>query len=134
VTVPFACVAVAFLLIYAIRIPVIVAQLRAGGGYDNRNPRDQQAKLDGWARRAVAAHANAFEGFAPFAAAVVIAHLGHADPGWSTALAVIYVVARAIYPVLYIANISLARSIVWLIGFSATTSLFLLPFLTASPG
>lgn len=132
-TIPFACVAAAFLLIYAIRVAVIVA-LRGTGRFDNRHPRDQQAKLEGWGKRANAAHANSFEGFGPFAASVFVAHLGHADPQWSTLLAVVYVVARTVYPVLYVANVSTARSLVWGVGFLATLALFILPWVAPSAG
>jgi uncharacterized MAPEG superfamily protein len=50
-TIPFICVGVAFLLIYFPRLFVIAAQARQPEGYDNRNPRDQQARLTGWGRR-----------------------------------------------------------------------------------
>ena len=79
-TIPLACIAAAFALIYAPRIAVVVAQAKQAEGFDNKHPRDQQAKLTGWGRRANAAHLNAFESFAPFAAAVLVAHVTHADP------------------------------------------------------
>jgi uncharacterized MAPEG superfamily protein len=130
VTVPLACVFVAFVLIWVPRIAAFVAQARQPGGYDNRAPRDQQARLEGWGKRAQAAHANAFEAFAPFAAAVLVAHVAHADAAWSANLAVLFVVARTLYPLAYLADKATVRSVIWLTGLGATTGLFLLPWLT----
>lgn len=125
-TVPLACVFVAFLLIYFPRVFSLVGQRRRPEGWDNDNPRAQQALLTGWAGRARDAHANAFEAFAPFAAAVIIAHLAHADTAWSARLAVTHVVARTAYPLVYMANIAPVRSAVWFVGLLATAGLFVL--------
>jgi len=129
-SVPFICIFVAFLLNLASKGPVAIAMARRPGGYDNRTPRDQQAALEGWGRRAVAAHLNGFEAFAPFAAAVLVAVISGADPTWTARLAVVFVAARAIYVPLYIADLALARSAVWTVGFAATAGLFVLPMLT----
>jgi uncharacterized MAPEG superfamily protein len=129
-SVPFICVFLAFLLNLASKGPVAFAMARRPGGYDNRTPRDQQAALEGWGRRAVAAHLNGFEAFAPFAAAVLVAVISGADPTWTARLAVVFVAARVIYVPLYIADLALARSAVWTVGFAATAGLFVLPMLT----
>lgn len=123
-TTPFLCVFLAFLLIYFPRIFVLTAQARQPGGYDNLRPRDQQAKLEGWGRRANAAHANAFEAFAPFAASVIIAHLCSADAQWSAILAVTFVAARTVYPLLYLADLGWFRTAVWFVGMGAVLGLF----------
>ena len=50
---------------------------KAQGGFqpsDNRNPRDFLARTQGLSARANAAQQNGFEVFAPFAAAVLVAH------------------------------------------------------------
>ena len=125
-TTPFLCVFITFVLIYFPRILVVVATIQSGQKVDNNHPRDQQAQLQGWGRRAQAAHNNAFEDFAPFAAAVVVAHLAHADPGKSAMLAVAHVVARGLYPLIYVANIGALRTAVWSIGLLTTAGLFLL--------
>jgi len=127
VTTPLLCIFLVLLTVYAPRILVAAAQVKQPGGMDNKHPRDQQAKLQGWARRANAAHANGFESFAPFAAAVLVAHVTKADPVWSTNLAVAFVVLRVLYNVLYVANIDRVRSLVWITGFFVTVALFLLP-------
>lgn len=127
-TVPFICVLAYFAIIYLSRVPVAIAQKQDPTGYDNSHPRDQQARLVGWGRRAQAAHQNAFELFGPFAAAVLIAHQAGADPRWSTIFAVTVVAARALYPVLYIADLATLRSLVWSVSFGGTCALFFLPF------
>lgn len=124
--IPFLCVALAFLLLYLTKIPVAVAMGRSKGGYDNRHPRDQQAALAGWGRRAVAAQQNGFEAFAPFAAAVLIAHTVGADPVWSARLAVLFITARVVYIGLYLANWASLRSTVWMTGTLCTAGLFYL--------
>ncbi len=128
-TTPLLCVFIAFLLIYLPKIPLSVAMGKQPEGYDNNNPRAQQAKLTGWGERARNAHANAFESFPAFAAAVFVAHLAHANEKYSAILAITYVVARTIYPLVYMANVGVVRSAVWSVGFGATCGLFALPLL-----
>jgi len=128
-TMAFACVGIAFLLTLASKAPVAVAMARQPGGYDNSTPRDQQAALDGWGRRAVAAHLNSFEAFAPFAAAVFVAVLADADPDWTARLSIAFISARVLYTPLYIADVAWLRSLVWTVGFAATCGLFALPLL-----
>lgn len=129
-TIPFLCVFIAFALVYLSKVPVAMAMARQPSGYDNSDPRGQQAELTGWGRRALASHQNGFEAFPAFAAAVLIAHLGGGDPVWAVRLSVVFVVARALYIPLYIFDLHSLRSTVWGLGFLATVGLFLLPILT----
>ena len=122
------CVAAAWLLVYSSKVPVAVAMQQAGG-YDNRHPRAQQAELTGWGARSVAAHLNGFETFAPFAAAVLLAHVAGARTSLADALAMVFVASRAVYVPCYIADLATLRSIVWTIGIAATLGLFLAPLL-----
>lgn len=126
-TIPFLCIFLAFLLNMVSKAPVAIAMAWQDGGYDNKNPRVQQAELVGWGRRAVAAHLNGFEAFPAFAAAVLVAAASGADPGWTSRLAVAFVIARVFYIPLYIFNLDLLRSAVWTVGLVATGCLFLLP-------
>ncbi|WP_437520522.1 MAPEG family protein [Sorangium sp. So ce726] len=128
-TIPLTCVFISLVLIYVPRLFVARAQAQQPEGLDNRNPRDQQAKLTGVGRRALAAHQNAFEGFAPFAAGVFTAHLAGADARWSAILAVAHVAARGLYLVMYLGDKASARSMVWFVGFATTVGLFLLKWL-----
>ena len=86
------CILIAALLPY---IWVGIAKTGATG-YNNRNPRAWMAKQDGNYRlqRANAAHLNAFEAFAPFAAGVLMAQAAGVDHGRVALLAVAFVVLR----------------------------------------
>jgi uncharacterized MAPEG superfamily protein len=126
-TVPFTAVAVAFALLFLTKIPVGVAQGKRPEGYNNRRPRDQQAELVGWGRRALGAHMNGFESFPAFACAVLVSHVAHADPQWSAILAVTHVVSRVGYTAAYIADVHLLRTALWGIGTACTFGLFVLP-------
>jgi len=120
--VPIACVGAALVLTYLPRI--VVARGQAKLGYDNRNPRDQQSKLEGVSRRANAAHLNSFEAFAPFAAAVLACEVRGADATWTTRLAIAFVVARVLYLVAYLGNQATLRSTIWTIGVACVGVLF----------
>ena len=126
-TPPFLCVFVAFLLHMGTKIPVGFAQARLRGGYDNRFPRDQQATLSGWGRRALAAHHNTLEAFPPFAAAVLVCHAAGGDADWAARLSVGFVVARIAYPLVYIGDLPTLRSAIWGAGAACNAALFLLP-------
>lgn len=125
-TPPFICVALAFALVIVSHWPVIFAKWK--GGYDNKNPRDQADKLEGWGARAWAAEQNAIENFAPFAAAVIIAHLSGADAQRSALLAYVFVGARALHLATYIADLDYLRTTLWFMGMLATAGLFVLAY------
>lgn len=129
-TIALGCIAAAYLLVFLPRVFVMAGQAKRPEGYDNANPRDQQQKLEGWARRAHAAHNNAFEGFAPFAAAVLVAHVAGADAGWTNQLAIAYCGLRVLYTLAYVGDFAAVRSLVWLASFGATIALFALPLFT----
>jgi uncharacterized MAPEG superfamily protein len=126
-TIPFICVAIAYLLIFIPRMMVAKAMSQRPEGYNNKDPRLQQRQLDPRGTRAAAAEANGFESFAPFAAAVIICHLGGGNPNVAAAAAVIHIGARAIYPFFYVSGRSSARSAIWMVATAATLALFTLP-------
>ena len=128
-TIPFWCILAAAVLVYLTKMPAAVAMARMPGGYDNRNPRDQMAKVDGLGRRAAAAHANGFEGLIVFSAAVFVAHLGQGNTHHAAWLSLAYVASRIGYIALYLANYDRARSTVWMLGMLCSSALFLLPAL-----
>ena len=127
VSLPLLCLPIAFVLIYAPKLPLSVAMAKQAEGYDNKSPRDQQAKLTGPGRRAAAAHANGFESFAPFAAGVLACEVTHARPQVAAILALVHVVARAVYPIFYIRDLDKLRSLTWIVGFLASLGLMGLP-------
>lgn len=114
--IPFLCVFIAFCLNYATRMPVLVASLKDPKGFDNNYPRDQQAGLTGWGKRAVGAHQNCFEVFPGFAVAVIIAHLTNADPNLVSKLAIAFIISRVLYIFCYLYDLSTLRTLIWLCG------------------
>jgi uncharacterized MAPEG superfamily protein len=129
-SIPLLCLPIAFGLVFLPKVPLSLAMARQPEGYDNRHPRDQQAKLSGWGRRAAAAHANGFESFPAFAAGVLATQVTGASPQWASIFSIAYVVARVLYAGAYLADIHMLRSAVWSIGFMATIALMLLPIVT----
>lgn len=122
----FWCIFIAWIHVYLCKLPVAVAMQQAGG-YDNHNPRDQQAGLAGWGKRALAAHQNGFEGFAPFAVAVLVAHIGGGPAAWLDGLAAAFVISRFAYLACYMVDLATLRSLVWTVGWFCTFALFLSP-------
>lgn len=115
-TVPFYCLVVIMFFPFLVKAVVAVAMAKEGRGYDNNNPRDQQARLTGWGRRASAAQNNSFEALPIFASAVFIAHLTQGNPVWSARLSLGFVAARCLYVIFYLADQASARSAVWAVG------------------
>jgi len=121
---PLLTVAIALLLTIFSKIPLGIAQGRESGGYDNKQPREQQARLSGWGKRALAAHQNSFEAFAPFAAAVLATQITHANPLWTARLCALFIGARILYNILYLADWDKLRSLAWFVGFGSILALF----------
>ncbi len=105
-------------------LPYLTTGLAKSGGFDNRAPREWQARLTGWRQRADWAQRNHFEAFPPFAAAVIIATLAHAPQGRVDALAGVFVVMRVIYTAMYVADWANLRSVVWFLGVLCVVALF----------
>ena len=106
-------------IIIAAVMPVILAAYAklSVKGYDNNNPREFLAKLDGRAKRANFAHMNAFEAFPFFAAGVIIAYLAGVDPLKIDVLSMAFIAFRIIYSLCYIFDKSVLRSINWFLAF-----------------
>lgn len=100
-------------VVYGAKLPVAVAMFRLDGRYDNRHPREQQARLEGWGKRAIAAHMNAFEGFPLFAVCVLAVLVRNAASSLAVQVAFGVVLARVVYTGLYIADRASLRSAVW---------------------
>jgi len=118
-TVAYWCVLVAALL------PIVCAAIakwgmfrkpRREGGYDNANPRAWLARQTDWRARANAAQANSFEALPFFIGAVLIAHQLGAGQTRLDILAFLFVVARLMYIIMYVAGLPTARSIAWTLG------------------
>jgi uncharacterized MAPEG superfamily protein len=96
--------------------------------YNNRNPRAWMAKQEGNYRlqRANAAHLNAFEAFAPFAAGVVMAQLAGVAAATIAMLALAFIVLRVLHGVFYLADMAMARSLAWMAGYLCVIVLLVL--------
>ena len=85
----------------------------AKGGYDNNNPRSWLARQSDWRSRANAAQANTFEALPFFFAAVIIAHMLQAPQTLLDILALIFIMLRIAYIIMYVSDLAKARSIIW---------------------
>jgi uncharacterized MAPEG superfamily protein len=122
VSIAFTCVLIAALLPY-----ISVGLAKSGGNLDNNNPRDWATKLEGFRKRAHAAHNNAFEAFPFFAISVLIASQSGKAPALLDTLSISFIAARLIYLVLYLADFATLRSLAWVVGIALTISIFTLP-------
>lgn len=114
-------------LIAAILPLVIVVFAKAGSDGDNHHPRDSAERLPPVARRAYAAHLNAYENFPFFAAAVIIAKTQGAPLGTLNALTAIYIVLRIAHAALYIGDHATPRSMVFALAWLINIAIFVLP-------
>lgn len=120
-------------IIAACLLPIVCAGLaksrgfgraRREGGYDNHDPRAWLAQQSGWQARANAAQANSFEALPLFIAGVLVAHQLKAPQATVDALALGFLVARAVYIWLYVADKPSLRSLVWFIALGCSVALF----------
>jgi uncharacterized MAPEG superfamily protein len=109
------CLFIALLLPLIAKAPVAYSMAKLGK-YDNDHPREQQSTLTGFGSRALAAHQNAFESIIIFAPVIILAIATNNDQTIIVVLAIIHIIARLLYNVFYLLNISLLRSIVWVIS------------------
>jgi len=97
------------------------------GGLDLNEPRARHGELLGSAARAVAAQANAWVALGLFAAANLAALMAGADPQGNWALAsMIWVAARVLHGVAYIADIALLRVACFFAGLAMSIWILLL--------
>lgn len=110
------CLFIAAILPYLVKLPMAYAMYKTGG-YNNQYPRAQQAALQGFGARAVAAHQNSFEALLIFSIAVLTALITNNVSLMVENLAITFILTRIIYLMLYLLNWSSLRSLVWAIGF-----------------
>lgn len=130
-TVAYWCVLIAALL------PMVCAGLAKrgtlgkpvkDGGYDNHNPRAWLSRQTGASARANAAQANTFEALPFFIGAVVIAHQLGASQTPLDWLAFLFVLLRAFFILLYVADLAAARSAVWGLAFLVNIGILFLGY------
>lgn len=122
------CLFFAALMHFISKIPVAIAMSKQGG-YDNRQPRVQEATLTGFGHRALAAHENSIEAFPLFAAGILIALFAQAEQSSIDMLAIAFVAARVLYLLFYLIDINLMRTLVWFVGYLSSLALIALPLL-----
>lgn len=103
-------------------------QSRREGGYDNHNPRAWLAKQTDWRARANAAQANSFEALPFFIGAVLVAHQLGANQARVDLLALLFIMARILYVMLYLADNAKLRSMVWTIGLALNVGILFAGF------
>ncbi|PWF63632.1 hypothetical protein CBX96_09170 [Shewanella sp. BC20] len=121
------CLFIAMLLPYLAKGPVAWAMAKAGG-YDNQHPRTQQAQLTGFGARALAGHQNAFESLLIFGLAVVTVIATGKVTATAEWLAVVHIVARVAYQILYLLNKGTLRSLSWFVAIFSAFGIFFQAF------
>ncbi len=97
---------------------------RREGGFDNHNPRQWLANLQGWQARAHAAQLNSFEALPVFIAGVLVAQRLNASQATVDALAVAFVLLRVGFIGAYLADRANIRSVLWLLALVCSVALF----------
>lgn len=116
IRIPYIALLAAFALIYLPRLVVTGAMKKQQGGYNNNDPRAQQATLEGTGRRALAAHHNGFEAFAPFAVGVLAAMQRSSKLDAIAWISIAFVAVRSVFLVAYLADKATLRSSMWSLG------------------
>jgi uncharacterized MAPEG superfamily protein len=97
---------------------------RREGGFDNHNPREWLAKLQGWQARAHAAQLNSFEALPVFIAGVLVAQQHQAPQHLVNGLAVAFVLLRMGFIGAYLADRASLRSLLWSAALACCVVLF----------
>lgn len=123
-TTPFWCVLVAIGIPYVLSAAGGYFRTRQFGSLDNNHPRAQAAALEGVGARAYAAQQNAWEALPVFGLSVVIASLAGADPASSSLASLVFVAARVLHAVFYLADLAPLRSLSFIVGLGCCVWLF----------
>lgn len=116
-------------ILIAAALPYLWVALAKSGAadYNNKDPRGWVAKQESYrVRNANAAHLNAFEAFAPFAAGVLMAQSAGVDPARISVLAMAFVAFRILHGVFYLSGTHMLRSLAWLGGFASVAALMVM--------
>lgn len=113
------CLLVLSLLPFLLSFAGAYFRTRQLGSLDNKNPRQQAARLEGAGARAYAAQANAWEALGFFTAVAAVLHLANPEAARSATaanLSLLFLATRIAHPLVYIANLDTLRSLVFLVG------------------
>ncbi|HJO22740.1 MAG: MAPEG family protein [Myxococcota bacterium] len=119
-----------FCLFIGALLPIVLSwvggyfRVQQFGSMDNKHPRVQSAQLEGAGARAVAAQQNAWEALAFFTAAVLV-HTARGGSGETASiLAAVWVAARILHGVCYLANLDVLRSLAFLAATGCAIGIF----------
>lgn len=115
-----------FSLLVAGLLPVVCAGVAKWGfrRFDNHNPREWLSGQTGFRARANAAQLNAFEAFPFFATAVVLGLVLQLDPAVLDRYCLIFLAARVLYLLAYIADFASFRTLCWLLGYASCIAVY----------
>jgi uncharacterized MAPEG superfamily protein len=106
-------------------IPYVVAQVRTNGPLAPANYVDPAPRLVPlWGQRAHRAYLNAVEGFAPFAALVIVAHITGKANAMTAFWAGCFFWLRLAHAVIYLAAIPYLRTVIFTLSFVAVVGMF----------
>jgi uncharacterized MAPEG superfamily protein len=106
-------------------IPYVVAQVRTNGPLAPANYVDPTPRpLPLWGQRANRAYLNAVEGFAPFAALVITAHVAGKSDAMTAFWAGCFFWLRLAHAVVYLAAIPYVRTVIFTLGYAAAVGIF----------
>jgi uncharacterized MAPEG superfamily protein len=117
-------------LLVAVMMPQVCAWIsgyfryKQFGKVDNKHPRLQVAQLEGPGHRAVAAQQNCWEALAMFSAALLAIHMSGVVLDSIATLCLVFVAARVVYIICYLANQDIARSLSFMVSFGTCLTLF----------
>ena len=120
-------------ILVACVLPIVCAGLaksrgfgkpRREGGFDNHNPRQWLAGLQGWQARAHAAQQNSFEALPVFIAGVLVAQQHEASQSVVDGLALAFVLLRVGFIGAYVTDRANLRSVLWALALGCSVALF----------
>jgi uncharacterized MAPEG superfamily protein len=113
------------ILTAALWIPYIIAQVATNGPLAPPNYVDPTPRpVPPWGMRAHRAYLNAVECFAPFAALVIIAHLGGKADAMTAFWATCFFWLRLAHAAVYLLAIPYVRTLVFTLGFVSVAGIF----------
>lgn len=117
------CLFIATLMPILSKVPLAIAMNKEQGGYNNRNPREQQKSLLGFGARAKAAHENCFEALIMFTPGVLAVLVTNSADQLAEYFAIAFIAARFAYLLTYYFDKHLLRSTFWSVGFACSIAL-----------
>lgn len=120
------CLLIATIMPILAKAPLAYVMNKCQGGYDNRNPREQQKVLTGLGARAKAAHENCFEALIMFTPGALATLITNNIGSTVEHIAMTFIGVRVLYLLAYYFDFHIARSLFWSIGFAASVALLYL--------